>query len=283
MLDIPEGRIKVIPMECGGAFGAQDPRPRRATGRPALARRPPTGLAHHDPPRGAHGRHASAERDHPPEDGREAGRHPARARSRDDRRIRCLLGRVADDERRLPGQRLPVADLRRARLRGAHPQDERRRLSRAAGAADALRDRLPDGPHRPSAGARSGRVQAALPAAWRRPDGQRPGMGGQWRGRVPARAGRPPAVARARGVARQRRTRWPRAARHRPGGRRLGAQHPADQRHRSAGAGWHAGRGHRLGRHRRHQHGAGADRGRGIWGGRRAGARHHRRYGHVAR
>ena len=49
---------------------------------------------------------------------------------------------------RLPGQRLPVAELRRTRLRGADPQAQHRRLPRADGAADPLRDRLAHGPDR---------------------------------------------------------------------------------------------------------------------------------------
>ena len=111
---IPEARIKVIPMECGGGFGGKiralvEPLAvllSQATGRPVSL--------HHDPPRGAEAGMPAPGVDHPPQDRRQAGRHAAGARGRDDHRSRRLLRRAADDERRLPGQRLPVAGLRRA-------------------------------------------------------------------------------------------------------------------------------------------------------------------------
>ena len=205
VLDIPEARIKVIPMECGGGFGGKiralvEPLAvllSRATGRP--------GVADHDPPRRAAGGHARAGRHHPTEDGRQEGRHAAGARGRDHPRSGRFLGRAADDERRLPGQRVPVAGVRRARLRGPDQQAERGRLSRATGAADRLRQRFAHGHHRPQARPGSCRVQGALPAARRRPDGQRPAVGRQRRRRVPARCSPSTGLARTRRLARKRR------------------------------------------------------------------------------
>ena len=131
VLEIPENRIKVIPMECGGGFGGKiralcEPITAvlaRATGRPVryvMTRREE--LEAGMPAPAGH---------HPAEDRHQARRHAHGPRSRGDPRSRRVLRGGARGRRRLPGEPLPVAELRRQGLRGPHAQAEHRRLPRA--------------------------------------------------------------------------------------------------------------------------------------------------------
>ena len=148
----------------------------------------------------------------------------------DRHRLRRLLRRGADDERGVPRQRLQVAVLRRPRLRGADPQAEHRRLSRADGAADHLRDRLAHGADRPRSRARPGRVPAAPPD---RSAGDPMANGQPWQSNGARAVLEPlaehPLWKSRDGVGRQRRARTASAARHRPGRRRLARRAPADR------------------------------------------------------
>ena len=112
VLDMPENRIKVIPMECGGGFGGKiralcEPITAvlaRATGRPVryvMTRREEL-EAGMPAPQVIIRLKTGVKRD-----GTLDG-----AGGRDHHRSRRLLRRGADGERRLPGQPLPVADLR---------------------------------------------------------------------------------------------------------------------------------------------------------------------------
>ena len=269
VLGIPENRIRVIPMECGGGFGGKiralcEPITAilaRATGRPVryvMTRREEleagmpapqviirlkTGVKRDGTLHGAGG-----------------GDHPG---------LRLDLGRRPDDEPGVPREPVQVAELRRPRLRGADAQAERRRLPGAHRAPDHLRHRLPHGGDRPPARARSGRVPAPAPHARGRSHGQRPAVAEQRGegGAAPAR--RASAVEEPRGVGGQRRQERTRAARHGAGGRGLDPGAPAHGRHGPAQSGWVAAGPHRPGRHRRHEHRAGADRRVRLRGGHR--------------
>ena len=264
-------------MECGGGFGGKiralcEPITAilaRATGRPVryvMTRREE--LQAGMPAPAGH---------HPAEDGREARRHADGARGRGHPRVRRVLRRRAGGQRRLPGEPLPVAELRRQGLRGAHPQAEHRRLSRAGRAADDLRDRLAHGAARARRiGARPGRVPASPPAARRRQDGERPAVAQQRRRRGADPHRRASAVEEARRMEGEQPAGPP--ARDGAIARRLARRSSADRRHRAAQSGRHAPGADGSGRHRRDQHRAGADRRHGVWRRHRQGEDHDGRH-----
>ena len=88
VLGIPENRIRVIPMECGGGFGGKiralcEP----ITAHPGARHRPP-GPLRDDAAGGARGRHARAPGHHPAQDRGQAGRHAHGAGGGDDPGLR---------------------------------------------------------------------------------------------------------------------------------------------------------------------------------------------------
>ena len=211
----------------------QDPRALRADHRGARAGHQAAGPLRDDPPRRAAGGHARPAGHHQAQDRRQARRHPHGARRGDRHRLRRLLRRGAGGERGLPRQHVQVAVVRHPRLRGADPQAERGRLSRAGGAADHLRDRVADGADRPRPRSRLGRVPDAPPDPGRRSDGERAALAVQRRQagarphrRAPALED-PQAVGGRRGQERQ-------APRGGPGPRRLARRPPAHRARRSA-------------------------------------------------
>ena len=239
VLEIPEQRIKVIPMECGGAFGAKiralvEPlavllskaaghpvslimsrREELVAGMPApgVIIRLKTGVKNDGTP-------VALEAETIVEAGAYSG---------------ALLTMSAVF---LASVYLwPTFDVRGFEVLTNKPSVAAYRAPLAP--QTALRDRFAHGPHRAQARARPGRVQAALHATGRRHDGQRPALGRQRRARVLPGIGRASALEGARRLARQRWPRWPRPARHRRGHRRLGPEHPADQRHGAPGLGRH--------------------------------------------
>ena len=242
VLHIPEYQIKVIPLECGGGFGAKiralvEPITvllSKATGRPVkyiMTRREEleagmpapsvtiklkTGVKQDGTPLALEGETII-----------EAG---------------AYSGAVLTMSGVFLAACLPVADLPGNRLRGADPQAEHRGVPRPDGPADGVRDRLPHGPDRAGARAGPGRVQARshLPAG-RRPDGARPALGRSNGARecLEALMEHPLWKSRER-VEGQRRQERRRPARDRPGGGRLGAGHPADERLDPAEPGRHA-------------------------------------------
>ena len=257
----------------------QDPRPLRADhGHPGPRRRPARALRD-DPARGAGGRHAGAPGHHPAEDRRQARRHADGARGRDDHRVGRLLRRRAHGQRRLPGQPLQVAQLRGARLRGAHPQAEHRRVPRPDGAPDDLRHRLAHGAD--GAGARASiRSSSGCATSCARAT--------RWPTASPGRATAPGEVLRrlAEHPLWKNRAEWAATSGKDGHGlrgtglaaRRLARRPPADRRHGAAQSGRHAQRAHRPGRHRRHQHRAGPDRRHGVRRRHRQGQHHHGRH-----
>jgi CO/xanthine dehydrogenase Mo-binding subunit len=232
VLELPENRIKVIPMECGGGFGGKiralcEPITAvlaRATGRPV--------------------RYVMTRREEL-EAGMPAPQVIIRLKTgvKRDGTLMAIEGEAILESGAFSGAVLAVsgvflaspvsvAELRRQGLRGSHAQAEHRRVSRARRAADHLRDRLTDGADREGDRRRPRRVPPPAPAARRRQDGQQPAVAEQRRRRGADATRRAPDLEEARRVEGELEGRQ--AARDRHLARRLARRSSADGRDRAA-------------------------------------------------